>query len=107
MHARADNNQDGTLTVEGTAYPVRLLNIPTVVEAYKTYDDVNLVKINDVGQVGVRASIGGEQVKAIRAWCCLLWTWRWQSSMYVCVAAPACRFFWLGARTANCLLGRR
>lgn len=33
-------------------YPVKLLNLPTVVEAYKTYDDINLVKINDVGQVG-------------------------------------------------------
>ncbi len=33
-------------------YPVKLLNLPTVVEAYKTYDDINLVKINDIGQVG-------------------------------------------------------
>jgi hypothetical protein len=45
-----ENNLDGTILVEGTAYPVKLLNLPTVVEAYKTYDDVNLVKINDVGQ---------------------------------------------------------
>lgn len=55
-----DNNQDGTLTVEGKAYPVKLLNIPTLVEAYKTYDDVNLVKINDVGQILLVGSPGSE-----------------------------------------------
>ncbi|GIM16977.1 hypothetical protein Vretimale_19535 [Volvox reticuliferus] len=32
----SDNNQDGVLTVEGIPYPVKLLNLPTVVEAYKT-----------------------------------------------------------------------
>ncbi|EFJ43652.1 hypothetical protein VOLCADRAFT_121408 [Volvox carteri f. nagariensis] len=47
----SDNNQDGVLTVDGMPYPVKLLNLPTVVEAYKTYDDVNMVKINDVGQL--------------------------------------------------------
>ncbi|GFR46981.1 hypothetical protein Agub_g8633 [Astrephomene gubernaculifera] len=47
----ADNNQDGVLTVDGMPYPVKLLNLPTVVEAYKTYDDINLVKINDIGQL--------------------------------------------------------
>ncbi|GIL85805.1 hypothetical protein Vretimale_19535 [Volvox reticuliferus] len=47
----SDNNQDGVLTVEGIPYPVKLLNLPTVVEAYKTYDDINMVKINDVGQL--------------------------------------------------------
>lgn len=52
LHLVTDNNQDGTLTVDGVLYPVKLLNLPTVVEAYKTYDDVNLVKINDIGQVG-------------------------------------------------------
>ncbi|KAG2487376.1 hypothetical protein HYH03_013945 [Edaphochlamys debaryana] len=47
----SDNNTDGTLSVEGTTYPVKLLNLPTVVEAYKTYDEINMVKINDVGQI--------------------------------------------------------
>ncbi|KXZ42933.1 hypothetical protein GPECTOR_110g225 [Gonium pectorale] len=47
----ADNNTDGVLTVEGMPYPVKLLNLPTVVEAYKTYDDINMVKINDIGQL--------------------------------------------------------
>jgi transcription initiation factor TFIID subunit 7 len=34
------------------AYPVTLLDLPAVVESYKTLDDTNLVKITDVGQVG-------------------------------------------------------
>ncbi|PNW88025.1 hypothetical protein CHLRE_01g011200v5 [Chlamydomonas reinhardtii] len=46
-----DNNLDGVLSVEGVSYPVKLLNLPTVVEAYKTYDEINMVKINDIGQV--------------------------------------------------------
>eukprot|EP00198_Chlamydomonas_reinhardtii_P000540 XP_001689875.1 predicted protein [Chlamydomonas reinhardtii] len=45
-----DNNLDGVLSVEGVSYPVKLLNLPTVVEAYKTYDEINMVKINDIGQ---------------------------------------------------------
>ena len=28
-----------------------MLNLPTVAECYKTYDDVNLVKTGDIGQV--------------------------------------------------------
>lgn len=48
---RTDNNLDGVLSVEGVSYPVKLLNLPTVVEAYKTYDEINMVKINDIGQV--------------------------------------------------------
>lgn len=32
-------------------YPVTVLNLPSVVESYKTLDDVNLVKTTDIGQV--------------------------------------------------------
>ncbi|PNH08615.1 hypothetical protein TSOC_004813, partial [Tetrabaena socialis] len=45
------NNTEGVLSVEGISYPVRLLSLPTVVEAYKTYDEINMVKINDIGQL--------------------------------------------------------
>jgi len=48
----ADSDRHGTLTAEGVAYPVTLLDLPAVVESYKTLDDTNLVKITDVGQVG-------------------------------------------------------
>lgn len=33
------------------SYPVTVLNLPSVVESYKTLDDVNLVKTCDIGQV--------------------------------------------------------
>ncbi len=47
----ADNGRQGTLTVDGVVYPVQVLDLPTTVESYKTYDDTNLVKSGDVGQV--------------------------------------------------------
>jgi TATA-binding protein-associated factor Taf7 len=39
------------LNVAGQPYPVKVLDLPTIVESYKTYDDINLVKTGDVGQV--------------------------------------------------------
>jgi hypothetical protein len=36
---------------QGKEYPVTVLDLPCVTETYKTYDDVNLVKAADVGQV--------------------------------------------------------
>ena len=47
----AENGRHGQLTFEGKTYRVDLLDLPTVVESYKTLDDVNLVKTGDVGQV--------------------------------------------------------
>lgn len=47
----ADNGREGHLTFDGVAYPVSVLDLPTVVESYKTYDDVNLVKTADVGRI--------------------------------------------------------
>lgn len=41
----------GTLTVGGDTFRFMLQDLPTVVESYKTFDDVNLVKMEDVGQV--------------------------------------------------------
>ena len=39
------------LVVGGEAYPVKRQDLPTVVECFKTYDDTNLIKSADVGQV--------------------------------------------------------
>jgi TATA-binding protein-associated factor Taf7 len=47
-------DREGVLTVDGEAHEVVLQDLPTVVEAYKSLDDTNLVKIADVGQVRVR-----------------------------------------------------
>ena len=47
----AADGQRGKFSVGGEAFPVHVLNLPTSVESYKTYDDIHLVKSNDVGQV--------------------------------------------------------
>ena len=41
----------GQFTFGSEVFPVTLLDLPCVVESYKTYDDSHLVKISDVGQV--------------------------------------------------------
>lgn len=46
-------------------YFVNLQDLPTVVEAYKTYDDVNLVKVGDVGQVRGLAAAGGTSTRCV------------------------------------------
>ncbi|KAK9802969.1 hypothetical protein WJX73_001077 [Symbiochloris irregularis] len=39
------------MTFEGTEYAFTLLDLPTILETYKTYNDSDLVKSNDIGQV--------------------------------------------------------
>eukprot|EP00798_Chlamydomonas_sp_ICE-L_P004564 gene4564-14743_t len=46
-----EDNRHGTLTISGNPYKVDLLDLPTVVESFKTYDDINLVKTGDMGQM--------------------------------------------------------
>ncbi|KAL6776399.1 hypothetical protein ACKKBG_A20985 [Auxenochlorella protothecoides x Auxenochlorella symbiontica] len=46
-----DSDQHGSFVFRGKPYPLKVLNLPCVAETYKTYDDVNLVKSGDVGQV--------------------------------------------------------
>ena len=41
----------GTMTFQGEEYSFSLLDLPTILESYKTYNDVDLVKSNDIGQV--------------------------------------------------------
>jgi TATA-binding protein-associated factor Taf7 len=55
--AAAENGREGVLNVAGQPYPVRVLDLPTIVESYKTYDDINLVKTGDVGQVRQPAGV--------------------------------------------------
>ena len=37
--------------VGGDEFSAALRDLPTIVETYKTYDDVNMVKCTDIGQV--------------------------------------------------------
>ena len=43
--------REGYLLVDGKEYPVKRQDLPTIVESFKTYDDINLVKTGDLGQV--------------------------------------------------------
>ncbi|PRW60754.1 transcription initiation factor TFIID subunit 7-like [Chlorella sorokiniana] len=51
-----DSDRQGMFVFKGRQYPVTVLNLPSVVESYKTLDDVNLVKTTDIGQVLVVGS---------------------------------------------------
>uniref|UniRef100_A0A7S0YIB8 TAFII55 protein conserved region domain-containing protein n=1 Tax=Polytomella parva TaxID=51329 RepID=A0A7S0YIB8_9CHLO len=51
MHLNFKDNTTGELKLDGITYPIKALHLPTVVEAFKTYDDIHLVKIGDLGQV--------------------------------------------------------
>lgn len=48
---------EGRLVFEGNEYALTVLNLPSVSEIYKTYDDINLVKSGDIGQVLVVGEI--------------------------------------------------
>ena len=51
MNAEDGGGRRGTFIFGETALPASLKDLPTIVECYKTYDDVNLVKTGDIGQV--------------------------------------------------------
>ena len=44
-------DRSGYLTVGDVKFPAKVLNLPTQVEAYKTLDDINLIKTADVSEV--------------------------------------------------------
>lgn len=50
--ASHSDGRTGQFTFGSEVLPVTLLDLPCVVESYKTYDDSHLVKMCDVGQVG-------------------------------------------------------
>ncbi|KAK4762999.1 hypothetical protein SAY86_008767 [Trapa natans] len=46
-----EDGRNGKFAIGGDSFPASLLDLPTVVESYKTYDDTNLVKTADIGQI--------------------------------------------------------
>lgn len=46
-----DDDRKGVFTMGGDQFPVHVKDLPTLVESYKTYDDIHIVKSNDVGQM--------------------------------------------------------
>ena len=51
FNAFAVSDKEGVFTIGGSEYPCQLMDLPGIVESYKTYNDVHLVKSTDVGQV--------------------------------------------------------
>ncbi|XP_044468166.1 transcription initiation factor TFIID subunit 7-like [Mangifera indica] len=47
----SENGRSGTFVIGNDHFPVSLLDLPSVVESYKTYDDSALVKTADIGQM--------------------------------------------------------
>lgn len=47
----AEDGRTGNFVIGSDTFPAALLDLPGVVESYKTYDDNVLIKTADVGQV--------------------------------------------------------
>ncbi|KAM0045088.1 putative TAFII55 protein region [Helianthus debilis subsp. tardiflorus] len=45
------DGRSGTFVIGNDCFPASLLDLPTIVESYKTYDDNVLIKTADVGQM--------------------------------------------------------
>ena len=54
--AEDGEGRKGTFTFDDIVLPASLKDLPTIVESYKTYDDINLVKTGDIGQVTYQLS---------------------------------------------------
>ena len=46
-----EDGRSGTFSIGDEQFPASLLDLPCVVESYKTYDDSCLIKTADIGQV--------------------------------------------------------
>ncbi|KAL6200781.1 hypothetical protein ACLB2K_030562 [Fragaria x ananassa] len=46
-----EDGRRGTFVIGNDRFPASLLDLPTVVESYKTYDDSVLIKTADIGQM--------------------------------------------------------
>ncbi|KAL5765307.1 hypothetical protein ACOSP7_017584 [Xanthoceras sorbifolium] len=47
----SEDGRSGTFVIGDDHFPVSLMDLPCVVESYKTYDDSALVKTADIGQM--------------------------------------------------------
>ncbi len=46
-----EDGRSGTFMIGNESFPASLLDLPTVMESYKTYNDSVLIKTADIGQV--------------------------------------------------------
>uniref|UniRef100_A0A0E0C5B7 TAFII55 protein conserved region domain-containing protein n=1 Tax=Oryza meridionalis TaxID=40149 RepID=A0A0E0C5B7_9ORYZ len=47
----SEDGRSGTFMIGNESFPASLLDLPTVMESYKTYDDSVLIKTADIGQM--------------------------------------------------------
>uniref|UniRef100_A0A0D9YCF8 TAFII55 protein conserved region domain-containing protein n=1 Tax=Oryza glumipatula TaxID=40148 RepID=A0A0D9YCF8_9ORYZ len=47
----SEDGRSGTFMIRNESFPASLLDLPTVMESYKTYDDSVLIKTADIGQM--------------------------------------------------------
>ncbi|XP_031504771.1 transcription initiation factor TFIID subunit 7 isoform X1 [Nymphaea colorata] len=47
----SEDGRNGTFVIGNDRFPVSLLDLPCIVESYKTYDDNVLIKTADIGQI--------------------------------------------------------
>lgn len=57
MKLCAEDGRTGNFRVGGRTLPASLLDLPGVVESWKTYDDNHLVKSADIGQVRIQSGL--------------------------------------------------
>ncbi|BDA46268.1 probable transcription initiation factor TFIID subunit 7 [Coccomyxa sp. Obi] len=60
------SGRKGTFIMGNDRFPLTVHDLPTIVESYKTYDDVNLVKTANIGQVLVVSKEGQNQSQATK-----------------------------------------
>ena len=53
----AEDGRNGTFMIGNESFPASLLDLPAVVESYKTYDDSVLIKTADIGQVKCKLTV--------------------------------------------------
>lgn len=51
LYCHPEDGRSGTFAIGDDHFPASLLDLPCVVESYKTYDDTVLIKTADIGQV--------------------------------------------------------
>lgn len=60
------SGRKGTFSMGNDTFPLTVQDLPTIIESYKTYDDVNLVKTANIGQVLVVSKEGQNQAQATK-----------------------------------------
>ncbi|GLJ16040.1 hypothetical protein SUGI_0266330 [Cryptomeria japonica] len=47
----SDDGRNGSFVIDNERFPASLLDLPAIVESYKSYDDSSLIKTADIGQI--------------------------------------------------------